>query len=344
MLPKTGLELVSQLDREQECTADPQQPLQKIVGVYEHYSNVSQLFHLPKTIDANQALVCTFQTNQAYGKHFAHAMQQLYGCFSFYQQYPFSSRKVLVLPPQLQTQLGTNPFLNGFFRFLQDELKVEFLGPNGVQDMEYVSPADTFTPGGYHISHTAELNRQIQSFLSLQDDPHEVCRGDEIAPRFGILNRRPAVGRSIQNTANVVTVLQDLSWNMTVSVQYFEGTSFADQVEFFRGIDILLAPHGAQNTGIPFMANKKCSHLVEVFPENYLLPTFYGSLARNAGIGYAYLYLSRTSMDGSLSRKEDSTLEGRVQARAVNLCLEPDAIRESVASLVDDWKACCRRP
>jgi hypothetical protein len=90
------------------------------------------------------------------------------------------------------------------------------------------------------------------------------------------------------------------------------------------------------------MANKKCSHLVEVFPENYLLPTFYGSLARNAGIGYSYLYLSRTN--GSLSRKEDSTLEGRVQARAVNFCLEPQAIRESVASLVDDWRACCRRP
>ncbi len=125
-------------------------------------------------------------------------------------------------------------------------------------------------------------------------------------------------------------------------MEYFEGRSFADQVEFFRRIDVLLSPHGAQNTGIPFMSNKKCSHFVELFPENYLLPTFYGSLARNAGIGYSYLYMSAKEGDAGLTN-DDSTLVDRAHARATNFCLAPGAIRDAMARVVVDWSACCQR-
>ena len=337
---------VTRLNLEHKCTPDSQQPLQTIMGVYENYSNISQALHLPTTIDESRALVCLFQTNQGFFKHFAHAMQQLYGCYSFYQEYPLSKRKILVMRPSIQKELSINPFLLGFFRFLQDELSVEILDPNAVQEVgNSISPAETYAQGGYFLSHAAELNRQIQTFLSLPEDREVHCGDDDSSgPRIGILNRRPAVGRSIQNVDEVVEALNNLSCNKSISVEYFEGSSFADQVEFFRGIDILLSPHGAQNTGIPFMSNKKCSHLVELFPKNYLLPTFYGSLARNAGIGYSYLYYVSATKDESRTKEEGLTLVDRVQARAASFCLAPGAIRDAVASVVEDWRACRQRP
>ena len=346
LLPNNGLlhKPVTRL-KEYKCKPDSQQPLQAIVGVYENYSSIAQVLHLPTTIDESRALVCPFQTNQAHFTHFAHAMQQLYGCYSFYQEYPLSTRKILVMPSSIQKDFGVHPFLRGFFRFLQDELTVEVLDPNAVHDVgNSISPAETYVPGGYVLSHTAELNRQIQNFLSLPDDREDVCAGDDgSGPRIGILNRRPAVGRSIENVDYIVEALNDLSCNKTIYVEYFEGRSFADQVEFFRRIDILLSPHGAQNTGIPFMSNKKCSHFVELFPENYLLPAFYGSLARNAGIGYSYLYMSAKGDDTGLTN-DDSTLMDRVHARATNFCLASGYIRDAMARVVVDWRACYQRP
>jgi Glycosyltransferase 61 len=267
-------------------------------------------------------------------------MQQLYACYSFYQQFALSNPKVFVIPSQLQKQLDTNPFLHGFIRFLRDEVKVKIISPSDVESSEYLSPANTFSPGGYILSHTAELNRQILNVLSIPEDLNGSCSDDVLKPRIGILNRRPALGRSLKDTDRLVNILKDLSRDNSVSVEYFEGSSFADQVGFFRRIDIMLSPHGAQNTGIPFMANKKCAHILEVFPDKYLLPTFYGSLARNSGIGYSYVYMS--ARDERTGTNDDLSFAGRVQARAANICLSSEVIREYVASLAEDWRTCCR--
>mmetsp|Transcript_62296 Transcript_62296/g.69729 ORF Transcript_62296/g.69729 Transcript_62296/m.69729 type:complete len:186 (+) Transcript_62296:170-727(+) len=69
-------------------------------------------------------------------------------------------------------------------------------------------------------------------------------------------------------------------------------------------MDIVVSPHGAQLTGLPFLAgggtttttnnnkhnNKTCPKLLEIFPPGYFLPDYFGSLAHESGIGYSYIY------------------------------------------------------
>ena len=93
-----------------------------------------------------------------------------------------------------------------------------------------------------------------------------------------------------------------------VDVTYLEGKQFHEQIQFFRDTDILIAPHGAGLTGIVFMGNdylrrppatrgssssggsKSCKQIMELYPKNYALPYYFGSLAVQSGIGHSYVY------------------------------------------------------
>lgn len=331
---------VTQLNRRQKCAFNPNQPLKKITGLFENYSNISQLFHLPIVLDLNIPLVCKFDTNQPYSNHFAHTMQQIYACYSFYQEYAGEREKIFLIPSKIRNSLEKIPFLHGFFQFLETEMKVQITNDRAFNHTRQASPTRTYIPGGYIVAHTRELNRQVEAFLGVSASSNDVdCIS--ATPRIGILNRRPSSGRSIQNIADIVDALNDYSSNRTVSLEYFEGSSFQDQAAFFQSIDILLSPHGAQNTGLPFMANKQCKSFWEVFPDNYILPAFYGSLARNSGIAYSYLYLSGTDSAATELNKEESTLAERTQARAANICLSIKAVQAAIEELVLDWKSCC---
>jgi hypothetical protein len=159
-------------------------------------------------------------------------------------------------------------------------------------------------------------------------------------PRVGILNRRGSVGRSVSNADHLIQILSDtVTKNGSASVspiEYFEQKTFLEQVQFFGSIDILISPHGAQLTGIPFLANKPCTQLLELFPKAYALPNFFGSLARNSGVGYSYLYLSENPPEG----EQAESLQERIRARAQSLCPSPTLITTIVQELITDWHSC----
>ena len=77
----------------------------------------------------------------------------------------------------------------------------------------------------------------------------------------------------------------------SITIKEFESVSFmVDQVDFYSSINILISPHGAQLTGLPFMPN--CGALVvELMPKGYLLPNWFGGLAIGSGIGYGFVYM-----------------------------------------------------
>jgi hypothetical protein len=201
--------------------------------------------------------------------------------------------------------------------------------------------------GGYVLSHVQELIDIVRADLQLtpgveckQQSNSTMClSSQDLKPRIGILNRRSNFGRSITNVEEIIKGISEIP-NISLSVspvEYFEGQDFRRQVEFFNNIDILISPHGAQLTGLPFMASKPCSQLLELFPRGYSIPNFFGSLAVNAKVGYSYLYLSNNKPE--VEQAQD--LGDRIAARAVNLCPDPSFVKSSIESLVRDWRDCC---
>ena len=228
------------------------------------------------------------------------------------------------------------------------------------------------------------------------DDDHSttattttVCR----LPRIGILNRKPSSARSILNAEEVVRAIVSgvfegnataaarasslLSSPPPVSLYYFEGRDFREQVRFFRGTDLLISPHGAQLTGIPFLAssknnnnnnnkNKSCTRLLEIFHHDYLLPDYFGTLALDSNIEYSYYvvpdadgYRYRLSNDNDNETNKTkhqqwaekemiaTKIEGRVvnkdratKAKSKNFCLDPKPIVDAVKDSIRDWCEC----
>ena len=232
--------------------------------------------------------------------------------------------------------------------------------------------------GGYTIIHDVKKLRQVvRSHYSIQglgDVDHKgidrVTSGNEHKgikatptrrePRIAILNRRKSVGRSILNAERLAEMLTKRLYNTTtmdqntkentVPVMYFEGKSFQDQVSFFANVDILISPHGAQLTGLPFMGPSSpmfsCGDprsstaisggaVLELFPKGYLIPDFFGSLATHSGLSYGYMYLS----DGdNPSTEQAENLLNRINARSANLCPRISTVVEAVKLLAEEWK------
>jgi Glycosyltransferase 61 len=128
-----------------------------------------------------------------------------------------------------------------------------------------------------------------------------------------------------------------------------EGTTFQEQVEFFQSVDILISGHGAQLTGLPFMADnygssssKSCKQVVELYPKHYALPYYFGSLAHQAGMAHSYMYMTDNQTDIVLpwEIRNGATYQERFHARKAKLCPRPDAMVEAMVELIHDWHAC----
>jgi len=211
------------------------------------------------------------------------------------------------------------------------------------------------------------------------------------APRIGILNRKGT--RSFEN-------LDDLERHLETSRQlydpddddgrgllplvppevssiYFENATFSEQVGFFHSVDFLLTPHGAQSTGLPFLANTACPHFIEIFPESYVMPGFFGTLSTYSEIRYSYFHVSSSS---SLSGADDDDVElppttdyndddsfnldndhsihdtdlkkeklpviilettrERIRSRSTNFCVDRYAVAYSLRNALLDWCVC----
>ena len=221
-------------------------------------------------------------------------------------------------------------------------------------------------PLGYVFSHARKLNEMAKQHYSIGGNAGQSIANNRSQPKIGILNRRPSSGRSISNINDLVQSIEseiakakDENGNVTltpfaqvspfVSVEYFEGkNTLEEQIRFFNSIDILVSPHGAQLTGIPFLANKNCAQLIEYFPDRYYMPDFYGSLAIDSGIGYSHVYFSNETVELQ-SRKHPTAvfqrivtpnIERRTEHRAQNLCIDPTVMVDTIAKAIVDWDKC----
>lgn len=200
-------------------------------------------------------------------------------------------------------------------------------------------------------------------------------------PRIGILNRSNT--RTILNSDGLAKELSKLVYvyernttttplkvrsDVPVSVAYFEDKTFLEQVEFFRQTDILISGHGAQLTGLPFMANdvsesraKSCKYVMELYPKKYGLPYYFGTLAVQSLIGHSYVYyedgfphleagkpplrnreVKRQPLQGlkPWDRANSQIKRERMQARNALFCPRPEDMVEYVSRLVHEWYKC----
>lgn len=262
----------------QNCDPGPHQPMSR-VNSFPNYANYSDYWADVKDYPNHLSVVCEFNSLLTSATHFPHAMQQLYGCFSYWQAYP-NNKPVLLLSNKLQRTLRKNPFVGGILHAFEAQLHVEVTDKESfVQHINSsaIGPQGITVSGGYILKDAKRLNEMVRKDLSLPDDNTTSC--DHAKPRIGILNRRKSVGRSIINAEIIsgLSSIKSLSQNEGVHVEYFEGLDFDEQVQFFRSIDILISPHGAQLTGVALM-DAPCTHLLELFPKVSLSPCIVHSL------------------------------------------------------------------
>ena len=258
------------------------------------------------------------------------------------------------------------------FKYNNDNLDI---GSNNTKkdDVIHFRYREMRTPIGYVLSHSDVLNQIMgQDFdsgegkryqdssprIEYDHDAKTMCS----LPRIGVLNRKRIHGRSITNADSLVeninselfftsgndnSIALSLSTSIppNVSLAYFEGRTFEEQVQFFRNTDVLISPHGAQLTGIPFMANKPCTKMIELFPHNYLVPDYFGTLARDSGVEYSYIYVSKSSADELQKAQIEgrivpSTTSERVAARGQNLCINASDLVGALKDVIQDWCRC----
>ena len=144
------------------------------------------------------------------------------------------------------------------------------------------------------------------------------------AVRVGVLDRN-ARRWGDDALAFATSVNTRLAPDIVAEVMLFEGTSPEDQAKWTYAQDVIISPHGAQLSNLIFA--RRCTVVVEIFPENYYLPGFYGTLARE--IGAVYVAVS----DGKGGYQPVSRNAGFVH-------LEPDVMFRILPGLVKHRRWC----
>jgi len=158
-------------------------------------------------------------------------------------------------------------------------------------------------------------------------------------PRIAILNRESAVkGRKLLNANALSKATQEEVYDggQTAPVVYFANTSFLEQVATFSSIDILVAPHGAQNIGVGFMP--KCGGLIELFSQGIHFPNYFGSLTHDSGIEYMQYYVSDSTFQVDREEKGHSFKRGLYRN---DICPKPQDIILGLHKMIRIWSRCC---
>jgi hypothetical protein len=264
---------------------------------------------------------------------------------------------------------SNNPFLSGFIQALRKAMGVRVVRYRG--GLRVVRPIVDYgynpLPNlGYKTRHPNDLYRMRNVILQrFELGRHNTKQNQKYTgggcpsvedhkslalavPVIRILNRRPDHGRTLQNIPQLIEALSEqLQVHVTV-LDSFEGKSFEEQVEYMASTDILLSPHGAQLTSIPFLP--ACASVTEFFPVGYYCPEFFGSLAAASGgtvygtdstgsIEYHSLYTGKDRVNETKTWMKDE--QSRTVARLFPVCPNVNVVVEHVRQRIQAWQQCC---
>lgn len=326
------------VDKE-ECRAVGHEGVTFWKNASTHYP-MGEIVEGPGLNRTDSRAACKFVEDN-HSDHFPHTMQQLLRCFSYWNANPGDEKYFVAkhMPP--------NEFVKGFMLAMKEAyqlLQVRFRG-----DLKVVRPLvdygfDYKPHLGYQVASANDIpgmRETIMNHYQLYGDTTAGCPKHQRAiehplPVIGILNRHRDHGRTLLNIDLLKEKLEQ-RFRTIVKVEYFEDKSFLGQVVAMSEIDILISPHGAQLTGIPFM--QPCGRVLELFPVGYHVPEFFGSLAVASGLNYSYIYTGQNrEVETKLWMKD---LDSRTVARLFPVCADTDIVLEAVKEHILGWYKCC---
>jgi len=175
-------------------------------------------------------------------------------------------------------------------------------------------------------------------------------------PKIAILNRDASSGRYLLNAQELAHTLQSVlfpespSTATHIPIFTFENKAFLEQAQFMAETDILLSPHGAHLTALPFLPGP-CSHVLEFFPKDYLVADYFGSLARSVGVQHSFFYLGEDDDDNDDGNDSNATFAEQ-QYRRYHFfrsntyknqpqCPPQSKVVAAVQQMVQEWRQCC---
>jgi hypothetical protein len=315
---------------------------------------------------SSKAAICQFRISK-HSNHFPHAMQQLYQCWSYWNLPVNQHRQKILLRPKNTPGFPRSKmtlhrlnrkvrgkdwgFVAGIVRAWQEAANVtviDRLEENDDRHTQWGVPVQRQDRANTFLLQSPQHARWLANTViqyyhipihNCNNNQTETCDRNKIQlPRIAILNRRKKSSRSILNTNDIIAALKNELGILDVQVAYFETATFLQQVEFFANADLILSPHGAQLTGIPFMP--ECGRILEVFPAYYYYDSYFGSLAENSGIEQYTMYLSSGDPVSEWARAASWNSQQRRRYRNVNLCPPVSKIIQAVKLMVSDWQDC----
>jgi hypothetical protein len=298
------------------------------------------MFEINRINETDKA-ICVWNGEEI-NKHLPHWLEIVYRCWSWWMIHNDTHHAVIEIPaesePFWKTAL-TSPLGGGLWKEMKRALSIEIAvipkNTNTTMQGLRATPILKRTPwfANAETAHALRAHVVTSAFPGRSLDG--CSRNNANAVRIGILDRLET--RHLLNHNDILTALQTLTTTRII-YKTFEGASYQDQIDFYSSVDILVTPHGAQLSAVPFMPS--CGCVLELLPKHYHFEEFFGSLTSSANLTSSFLYLSDgNATQESILSPRNYTL--RKAARAVNLCPPITSIVTSVQTLMERWKSCC---
>ena len=277
---------------------------------------------------------CELDDEYKYTHHFPHFMQQFCRCWSFWNAHPHLKRQFLTIKGKefWDRARKKGPFTGELMQLLP-KMGIDVIqdvNPRNGQNLKLPFRVDFQVAS---LDDMPKLREEILTVLSLRKQVGDSCSGQQ--PRIALVNRERT--RRILNSQEVIQDLQShFGLNYAIPEIFLEGADLKRQVKIFANIDILITPHGAQETNIVWMP--RCGQVLEMMPEDYWHPVFFGTLAATAGSGHSVLFVAQNVSHQFLSQNQME----RTRARRQNFCLSRPMVRKGVEQLMEAWNACCK--
>jgi hypothetical protein len=287
-----------------------------------------------------------------FSQHFPHFMQQLWRCWSFWRSLP--DHQPLLLTPKYNPEI--KPYKQEFQKAFEKEFtrgmwsllpklgvtivnhsEQSMYQPSHVVDSKSISVKPTGPLQGEkdnafqvaNTEHMKALKHGVMKELGLITSNKTSSSCDSHLPNIAFLNRAGKT-RHVFNANEIISDLQEY-FHTNITLEQFEGKSFSEQVHLMSQWDIVITPHGAQETGLVFM--RDCGGIIELMPRDYYYPKFFGTLAASAGIHHAVVHMTNNT---SLEKHR------WVKMRDEDIfCPSRNAMREALQLMINQWKACC---
>ena len=296
------------------------------------------------------------------------SIEEYYGChLSYHTQGPFTDSKSVCSEIYHRAQTIRVPALAIFERVYElNRLMDMHLSKKPRKQYNECSRPPSIAilnrEGNRRVQNAEELSHSLSeiAFILEPNTPKEPAESNPESPKSAMLTE------------------STLRLHSDVGVTYFEGMAFEEQVDFFRKTDILISPHGAQMTGLVYMATdygendeeediatyhslhkdqrnklRSCKQVLEFFPKNYVVPYFFGRTSVQSGMRHSYVYFDdgldeMGNLTNPLQLKKvmpwehfvSPSFEERSHDRTANFCIRPGDIISYVEKLIRDWYKC----